>query len=255
MNRQKVISQIIMGGIAGFLLGALVIIPFVLPPYLQGSLSITMLTTATSSATRASGPAPSPDRPIVTAIAIPTVTPLPTIEPTPTLQPTPTAEITEPTRIYIERLNLDAPVIPIDWQVTVVNGLEQAVWNVPDWRAAGWHNTSVPLGMPGNTVLNGHNTSRGEVFRDLYKLEAGDIIQMQGANEKTYNYEIEDIYILPEGGQSLETRMQNAQYVQPTTDERLTLVTCHPYGSLANRLIVIAYPIPTINIPEEESLQ
>jgi sortase (surface protein transpeptidase) len=37
-------------------------------------------------------------------------------------------------------------------------------------------------------------------------------------------------------------RLRNAEYIAPTADERLTLVTCHPYGSLRNRLVIIAYP-------------
>ncbi|NBD36693.1 MAG: hypothetical protein GVY30_11950, partial [Chloroflexi bacterium] len=34
------------------------------------------------------------------------------------------------------------------------------------------------------------------------------------------------------------------RHIQPTEDERLTLVTCHPYGSIANRLLVVAHPVP-----------
>ena len=46
-----------------------------------------------------------------------------------------------------------------------------------------------------------------------------------------------------DAGLPLEVRVKNASYIQPTRDERLTLVTCHPYGSLRNRLIVIARPV------------
>jgi sortase (surface protein transpeptidase) len=53
---------------------------------------------------------------------------------------------------------------------------------------------------------------------------------------------VTEVLILPEAGQPLEVRIENAYYVLPTDDERLTLVTCHPYGSLRNRLIVIAHP-------------
>ncbi len=42
--------------------------------------------------------------------------------------------------------------------------------------------------------------------------------------------------------QPLEVRQANARYIQPTDDERVTLVTCHPYGSTRFRLIVIARP-------------
>jgi sortase A len=115
------------------------------------------------------------------------------------------------------------------------------VWSLPETRAAGWHETSASLGVSGNTVLNGHNTSNGEVFRDLYKLEAGDEVLLH-SGEVICTYAITEVLILPEAGQPLEVRIENASYIQPTEDERLTLVTCHPYGSLRNRLIVIAYP-------------
>lgn len=107
--------------------------------------------------------------------------------------------------------------------------------------AAGWHETSAPFGMPGNTVLNGHNTTNGEVFRDLYTLENGDaIVVYSGSLSRTYA--VSETLVLPEAGQPLKVRIENARYIQPTEDERLTLVTCHPYGSLRNRLIVIARP-------------
>jgi len=58
----------------------------------------------------------------------------------------------------------------------------------------------------------------------------------------TRTYHVSQTLILPEAGQSLGTRLANARYVRPTDDSRLTLITCHPYGSLRNRLIVIARP-------------
>ena len=95
--------------------------------------------------------------------------------------------------------------------------------------------------MPGNTVLNGHNTTHGEVFRDLYTLQVGDAITIY-AGDVPHTYAITETLILPEAGQPLEVRLENARYILPTDDERLTLVTCHPYGSLRYRLIVIARP-------------
>ncbi len=200
--------------------------------------------------------------PMPTPVVLPTSTPLPprptltAVLPTPTLVPptatpvppmsTPSRQGTLPTRIRIVDINLDAPVVPIGWEVTRVDGIDQAMWQVPDWHAAGWHNTSAKIGVPGNTVLNGHNTTRGEVFRDIYTLEPGALIEVDGADGALYTYRVHDVYILPEAGQPIEVRMQNALYIQPTEDERLTLVTCHPYGSLRNRLIVIAYPVSTL---------
>lgn len=163
----------------------------------------------------------------------------------PTATPSPTATPTgvPPETIEIPEVNLEAPVIPIHWETENSGGTVQTVWQVPDWRAAGWHDTSVPLGVPGNTVLNGHNTTRGEVFRDLYKLEEGDEIFVTGTDGTRFAYRIENIYIVEEAGQPLEVRIENARYIQPTTDERLTLITCHPYASTRYRLIIIAKPM------------
>jgi LPXTG-site transpeptidase (sortase) family protein len=146
----------------------------------------------------------------------------------------------EPVYIRIPVIDLDAPVEPIDWE----DAGEQLIWNVPNWRAAGWHYNSAPLGEVGNTVLNGHNTTKGEVFRDLYKLEEGALVLLDGDDGEVYGYTVENVYVLKEAGQPLSVRQANARYIMPTTDERLTLVTCHPYGSTRNRLIVIARPAP-----------
>jgi LPXTG-site transpeptidase (sortase) family protein len=169
--------------------------------------------------------------------------------------PTPTMAAlvgTLPVHMRIPAIDLDAPVTSIGWEIVTRSGKSQAVWQVPNWRAAGWHNTSALVGVRGNTVLNGHNTGRGEVFRYLYRLEEGAIIEVEGQDGQLYTYEVGEKYILPEAGQPLEVRRQNARYIQQTPDERLTLVTCHPYGSLANRLLIIAYPSSNADeIPRE----
>jgi sortase A len=170
-----------------------------------------------------------------------THTPPPT--PTPTHAPTPTPAL--PTRIVIPSIGVDAPVFPVSWRTIEVDGQEQVAWEVLDMYAAGWHETSAPLGVPGNVVFNGHNTTNGEIFRDLYTLETGDHIVVY-SDDTPYTYAVSEVLILPEAGQPLEVRVENAQYALPTEDERLTLITCHPYGSLRYRLIVIARPMATL---------
>jgi sortase A len=187
--------------------------------------------------------------PPATPTLLPSPTPSHTVNLSSTLAlPTPTVEPgAQPERVRIPAIELDAPVVPIGAEPVEVNGATHQIWAVPDWRAAGWHETSARVGIPGNTVLNGHNTSKGEVFRDLYKLEAGAEVLVEGDDGNTYAYEVAEKYILPEVGQPMEVRLQNAQYIQPTADERLTMVTCHPYGSLANRLLIIAYPVTNVD--------
>jgi sortase A len=195
-------------------------------------------------------PTPSPPQPTAplptTTRAAPTGTPtsLPTLPRLRTPPPTPTPA--PPTRIVIPAIGVDAPIVPVSWRAVEVDGQTQTAWEVPAMYAAGWHKTSAPLGVPGNTVLSGHNTTNGEVFRDLYTLEAGDAI-ITYSGDTPYTYDVTEVLILPEAGQPLEVRLNNARYITSTDDERLTLVTCHPYGSLQYRLIVIAHPRPMDN--------
>jgi len=170
-----------------------------------------------------------------------TSTPMPTRAHTPTPSPTPTPIPASPSRIVISSIGIDAPVVPVSWRTAEVEGQTQATWEVPDAYAAGWHETSASLGAHGNTVLNGHNTTNGEIFRNLYTLKAGEVITVY-SDHIPYTYIVTETLILPEAGQPLDVRLKNASYILPTEDERLTIVTCHPYGSLRYRLIVIARP-------------
>jgi sortase (surface protein transpeptidase) len=48
--------------------------------------------------------------------------------------------------------------------------------------------------------------------------------------------------ILAEEGQEIGVRLENARWLQPSDDERLTLVTCWPQWSNTHRLIIVARP-------------
>ena len=186
----------------------------------------------------------------------PTTTPTPSATPTFTSTPVPTPTPGEvipaagpPNRIVIPSINLDAPVVQIGWHIEEQGGLIVSVWDVPD-NAAGWHETSAYPGQTGNVVLNGHHNIRGEVFRYLIDLEPGARIQLH-ADGKVYYYNVAEKQILKEKGQPAEVRYQNAQWIAPTQDERLTLVTCWPYTSNSHRLIIVASPYqPTLPLPE-----
>lgn len=151
------------------------------------------------------------------------------------------AEPAPPTRLLVPRLGIDAPIVTVQWSTRWVSGRQVGVWDVPEGGAVGWHQGSASLGQVGNTVLNGHNTTGGEVFRDLYTLRAGDVLTVYSELEP-YTYVVSETLVLPEAGQSWDLRLRNASLLELTLDERVTLVTCHPYGSLRNRLVVIAVP-------------
>lgn len=189
-------------------------------------------------------PSPLPATPTDPAVPTPapTATSLPTLTPTPLPPtPTPTPPIYPPTRVVLPSVGIDAPVIPTHWEMQEVDGNQQPVWVVPNAPTVGWHKTSAPLGWPGNTVLSGHNWPENGPFRFLYQVRPGDPLIVY-SGPLVFLYRVDEMLLLPEDGQPLEVRQANARYIQPTDDERVTLVTCHPYGSTHFRLIVIAYP-------------
>ena len=89
--------------------------------------------------------------------------------------------------------------------------------------------------------MAGHHNINGEVFKDLVNVEVGDEVVIY-VGETPYRYQVELKTIVKEKGEPSEVRQQNAQWIAPTTDERLTLVTCWPYTNNTHRVIVVAKP-------------
>ena len=147
-----------------------------------------------------------------------------------------------PDRIVIDSIKLDAPVIIAANKSIELKDQWFDQWLAPDEFAVGWHDHSAPLGIPGNTVLNGHHNEFGEVFGNLVNLEDGDLIRVYSGN-KSFWFEVSEMMVLNEREASIEKRMENAKWIGETADERLTLVTCWPKRNNTHRLIVIAYPI------------
>lgn len=150
-------------------------------------------------------------------------------------------EPTQPYRLVIPKLGIDARIERVQLVPKEDNGITYYQWQVPRGFEVGWHETSALLGQAGNTVLNGHNNIYGEVFRDLHDLELGDEIIVYDL-EKPHVYQVIHQEIMPENGQPLSVRIENARWIQQSGDERITLVTCWPYSTNANRLVVIAKP-------------
>jgi LPXTG-site transpeptidase (sortase) family protein len=156
---------------------------------------------------------------------------------------TPTAQYAGgiPDRLAIEVIHLDAPILPEHFKEIRLNDQVFIQWRVPFRRASGWHDTSAKLGVSGNTVLNGHHNQYGEVFKGLVNLKEGDIIRVY-SGEVEFAYKVNLVLLLPEKYQSIEVRIQNARWILPTTDERLTLVSCWPPESNTHRVVVVAFP-------------
>jgi len=144
-----------------------------------------------------------------------------------------------PTRLVIPAIELDTVVAPVGIRLFEVDGQQYGIWNVRD-NEVGWHNLSADLGHIGNTVLSGHSDIKAKVFQNLPQIEVGDeIVAYDG--DQPHQYVVIEKLLVQERGVPMETRIKNAQWIAPTNDERLTLVTCVNPGA-THRLIVIAQP-------------
>lgn len=146
-----------------------------------------------------------------------------------------------PRRISIPSINLDSEIGFASLRDVTVFGDTFQQWVAP-LDIVGWHFRSAVLGEPGNTVLNGHHNVEGEVFKDLFLVQKGDQITID-SDAATFYYEVVAVMILPERFESREVRMQNARWIQPSEDERVTLISCWPYESNTHRVVVVAFPV------------
>jgi LPXTG-site transpeptidase (sortase) family protein len=146
-----------------------------------------------------------------------------------------------PDRLVISSIGLDAPIVPTKVKKVDFEGQAYYQWLAPDKPVVGWHDSSALLGLPGNTVLNGHHNVYGEVFKDLVKVHEDDQIEVY-SGEQVFKYRVALAMLLPERFKSLSIRLENARWILPTTGERLTLITCWPADSNTHRVIIVALP-------------
>jgi LPXTG-site transpeptidase (sortase) family protein len=150
------------------------------------------------------------------------------------------AEAPVPTKIWIDTIKVEAEIEPVGPGKRVGRG--NVEWSAPNSKNVGWHDYSGKLGEGKNIVLNGHNNVYGSVFKKLYTLKAGDEIRL-GAGDQVVTYKVEEVLILKERGQPMSVRVQNARFIQPMNESRLTIVSCWPETSNSHRVIVIAKPV------------
>jgi len=213
-----------------------------------GAVVLAITATPTPSSTPAPLPTPSPTMPAKPQSQPSPAPATPAPGPTPSATPIPQP----PTRVVAPAIKLDAPVVAMGWKMVEYEGTEGeqvAEWDVPK-DAAGWHVNSALAGQPGNTVLSGHHNIEGKVFRYVVNLEIGDEVVLY-AGDRAFAYIVTEKYILTEASMPWAVRQKNAQWIAPTADERLTLVTCWPYEWPGNthRVIIVAKPEPD---PERE---
>jgi sortase A len=113
-------------------------------------------------------------------------------------------------------------------------GLEKAVVEgvgVPDLKKGPGHYPDTPMpGEKGNAAIAGHRTTYGAPFGDLDKLSRGDPILVT-THTGNYRYEVDHLRVVDPS---------EAWVLDDAGDDRLTLTTCNPKFSAAQRLIVVA---------------
>lgn len=133
----------------------------------------------------------------------------------------------------------------IDVEKAVVEGV-----SVGALKKGPGHYPSTPLpGQPGNAAIAGHRTTYGAPFYRLDELQPGDRIEVT-TKQGDFVYRVMETKIV---------RPSQNEVLAPTDDNRLTLTTCHPRFSAAQRMIVTASltnePVeatpPPVTVPEE----
>ncbi|WP_287426662.1 sortase [Thermomicrobium sp.] len=165
------------------------------------------------------------------------IVPSPTPEPTPTPRP----KMPPPTRIQIPSVGIDAPVVEVGYKIVEIQGIKVIEWEVAEY-AAGHHNTSANPGEGGNIVITGHSDWKGEVFRTLEHVKLGDEVILT-SDAGVFRYRVTEIHYRKEVGVPLEERIATGRFLDPMPEERVTLVTCWPYGIDDHRIIVVAKPV------------
>jgi LPXTG-site transpeptidase (sortase) family protein len=175
----------------------------------------------------------------------PTISRVPILEPFHTFIHTSVGDLENPAipdKIEIPSINLIAPVVIADFNLTKVQGETFGQWVAPSKFAAGWHPDSALLGKNGNTVIDGHHNEFGEVFGNLINVNIGDIIIVYSGS-RVSKFVVANKLILAERFQTTQVRLDNARWLARTDDLRLTLVTCYPKESNTHRLIIVARPL------------
>ncbi|MGI9034382.1 MAG: class E sortase [Acidimicrobiales bacterium] len=120
---------------------------------------------------------------------------------------------------------LTIPAIGVD--VVVVQGVTPSAL-----RAGAGHypDTALPCDV-GNVAIAGHRTTFGKPFANLDRLKIGDTIEMATPIGSCTYKVAKDPFV---------TTPTDVTVLSATTDRSLTLTTCNPKGSAAQRLIVRA---------------
>jgi sortase A len=115
-------------------------------------------------------------------------------------------------------------------KINITKAVVQGV-GTEDLKKGPGHYPSTPMpGEKGNASIAGHRTTYGHPFYDLDALKPGDDIFISTRAGK-FQYKVDH---------SMNVDPHDVAVLDPTPDNRLTLTTCTPRFSAAQRLIVVS---------------
>jgi len=115
----------------------------------------------------------------------------------------------------------------INLSMVVVEGV-----GVEDLKLGPGHYPGTPLpGQAGNVVISGHRTTYLHPFYNVNELSTGDPISLTSPDGTKNVYLVSEVKVVEPTA---------VEVVDNTPDDRLTLTTCNPRYSAAQRLIVVA---------------
>ncbi|MEP6623182.1 MAG: class E sortase [Acidimicrobiia bacterium] len=121
-------------------------------------------------------------------------------------------------RIQIPKIGLDAELRD---QIT-----QQSI----DLGPSHWPGTALPGGY-GNAVIAGHRNSHTAPFHDTASLTVGDAITLVDAAGRAFTYHVTEMFVVDPSA---------VWITEQKPGHTLTLFTCHPLGSSAQRLVIRA---------------
>lgn len=126
------------------------------------------------------------------------------------------------------------PRLGDDYSRAVVEGVDH-----DDLKKGPGHypKTALP-GQIGNTVISGHRTTYGAPFSNLDRLRPGDVVDLQ-VRYRTYHYRVTGTRIVSPDQRSVLLPVPDRPGAIPTS-RFLTMTTCNPKYSAAQRMIVFA---------------
>ncbi|HHW82537.1 MAG TPA: class E sortase [Actinomycetales bacterium] len=132
---------------------------------------------------------------------------------------------------------LHIPKFGSGYQVPIAEGV--SLDGVLHKGLAGHYPETAAVGQVGNFAIAGHRQSHGAIFHHIDTLAPGDSIVVQTADTwYVYQVNADPSVVLPTAVEVIAPNPGNP--AEPATTASMTLTTCHPLWSTAERLIVHA---------------